>query len=107
MAASQDDLMSPDASPGALSRRSGVRRVNNWPMYIIGATALGFLIIMALVASDRANQQNKTVENDKDKGGNSSVFAQQIQGMDQDGIVPSKLTPLDMPVLAVAPAKAG
>ncbi|WP_425327712.1 TrbI/VirB10 family protein [Pseudomonas nitroreducens] len=106
MAASQDDLMSPDASPGALSRRSGVRRVNNWPMYIIGATALGFLIIMALVASDRANQQNKTVENDKDKGGNSSVFAQQIQGMDQDGIVPSKLTPLDMPVLDDRPAQA-
>jgi hypothetical protein len=30
------DQMAPDASPGEVSKKSGVRRVNNMPMYILG-----------------------------------------------------------------------
>jgi type IV secretion system protein VirB10 len=32
--------MAPDASPGAVSKKSGVRRVNNMPMYILGRRLL-------------------------------------------------------------------
>lgn len=100
---SMNDAMSPDASPGTLSRSSGVRRVNNWPMYIIGGGAMIFLLIMLLVAADRAEQQNKPVEKDAEKAGNSSLFAQQIRGIDQDGIVPEKAEPLALPTLDEKP----
>jgi len=30
------DQMAPDASPGEVSKKAGVRRVNNMPMYILG-----------------------------------------------------------------------
>ncbi|ATH84156.1 conjugal transfer protein TrbI [Ectopseudomonas mendocina] len=96
---SKNNAMSPDASPGTLSRHSGVRRVNNWPMYIIGGAAMVFLLIMLLVAADRAEQQNKPAEKDSEKAGNSSLFAQQIRGIDLDGIVPEKAEPLVMPRL--------
>ncbi|MEE9102994.1 MULTISPECIES: TrbI/VirB10 family protein [Pseudomonas] len=102
---SKNDAMSPDASPGTLSRSAGVRRVNNWPMYIIGGAAMVFLLIMLLVAADRAEQQNKPAEKDAEKGGNSSLFAEQIKGIDQDGIIPSKAEPPAIPTLDEKPAQ--
>lgn len=102
---SSNDAMSPDASPGTLSRRSGVRRVNNWPMYIIGGAAMLFLLIMLLVAADRAEQQSKPAEKEAEKGGNSSLFAQQIKGIDQNGIIPSKAEPPALPTLDDKPAQ--
>jgi type IV secretory pathway VirB10-like protein len=35
-----NEQMSPDASPSTLSRRPGVRRVNNLPMYLIGGVMI-------------------------------------------------------------------
>ncbi len=35
--------MSPDASPGQLSKGAGVRRVNNVPLYLLGSTMAIFL----------------------------------------------------------------
>ncbi|WP_212630913.1 TrbI/VirB10 family protein [Pseudomonas sp. KB-10] len=102
---SKNDAMSPDASPGTLSRNSGVRRVNNWPMYIIGGAAMVFLLIMLLVAADRAEQQNKPAEKNAEKAGNSSLFAQQIRGIDLDGIVPEKEEPLVVPTLEEKPVQ--
>ena len=101
---SKNDVMSPDASPGKLHRNSGVRRVNNWPIYLIGAAAMVFLLIMLLVAADRAEEQDKPEEKKAEKAGNSSMFAQQINGMDQDGIIPSKVEPPAMPTLDDTPA---
>ena len=49
-----EEQMSPDASPGEVSRRSGVRRVNNLPVYLVGGVMTVFLIVMVLVAADRA-----------------------------------------------------
>jgi len=54
-----EDQMSPAASPGELSRKSGVRRVNNLPVYLVGGVMTVFLAIMVLVAADRNAQQNK------------------------------------------------
>jgi type IV secretion system protein VirB10 len=101
---SSNDVMSPDASPGKLNRKSGVRRVNNWPMYLIGGAAMVFLLIMLLVASDRAEEQDKPEKKTAEKAGNSSMFAQQINGMDQDGIIPSKAQPPVVPKLDDTPA---
>ena len=47
----QADQMAPDASPGAVSKKSGGRRVNNMPMYILAAALGAFLLVMMLVAA--------------------------------------------------------
>jgi hypothetical protein len=52
------DQMAPDTSPGEVSKKSGVRRVNNMPMYILAAALGAFLLVMMLVAADRAAKQN-------------------------------------------------
>lgn len=62
-----NDAMSPDASPGKLNRSSGVRRVNNWPMYIIGAATAIFLLIMMLVAADRSGEQSEPKDKKSEK----------------------------------------
>lgn len=94
-----EDQMSPDASPGTAIKNSGVRRVNNWPMYLLGGTLLTFLVVMMLVASDRAEQQSKPAEKAAEKGGNSSLFAQAITGGHMDGMIPDgTVTPPAIPV---------
>ena len=93
-----DEQMSPDASPGEVSRKSGVRRVNNLPMYLIGGVMTVFLGIMVLVAADRAAQQNKPNSGPKEKGGNTSLFASEIAGTQKDGIIPAAAAaPLQVP----------
>ncbi|MDD4616143.1 MAG: TrbI/VirB10 family protein [Alphaproteobacteria bacterium] len=82
--------MSPDASPGELSGKTGVRRVNNMPLYLVGAALLVFFVIMAIVASDRAAQQNKSAQSPKDKGGNTTNLANDVIGGYKDGIIPAK-----------------
>ena len=93
------DHMSPDASPGEVSKKSGVRRVNNWPMFILGGAALVFLLVMMLVASDRAAQQNAPAEAKIEKGGNSSIFAKEIAEGHDGGIIPDATEPPAIPQL--------
>ncbi|MBP9806534.1 MAG: TrbI/VirB10 family protein, partial [Candidatus Accumulibacter sp.] len=101
-----EEQMAPDASPGEVSRKSGVRRVNNLPMYLIGGVMTVFLGIMVLVAADRAAQQHKPNGGPKEKGGNTSLFASEIAGTQKDGIIPpAAAKPLQVPELA-APATA-
>lgn len=87
--------MAPDASPGEATKRTGVRRVNNVPVYMIGALMAAFLLIMAMVAADRKAKQNLT-EDEKHKGGNTSMFAQEIAG-DQTGGIIAPLMPPELP----------
>ncbi|NMQ07949.1 TrbI/VirB10 family protein [Candidatus Accumulibacter phosphatis] len=101
-----EDQMSPGASPGELSRKSGVRRVNNLPVYLVGGVMTVFLAIMVLVAADRAAQQNKPNAGPKEKGGNTRLFASEIAGDQKDGIIPpAAAKPLQVPELS-APATA-
>ena len=93
-----EDLMNPDVSPDSVT--SGVRRVNNVPLYIIGAAVFIFLIVMMLVAADRADQQNRPEDTSKDKGGNASMFANQIAGNQGDGLIAEKTKPLEVPELS-------
>ncbi|WP_347990368.1 TrbI/VirB10 family protein [Methylomonas sp. AM2-LC] len=96
--AAHEDLMNPDVSPNSVT--SGVRRVNNVPLYIIGVAVLVFLIVMMMVAADRADQQNRPEEASKDKGGNASMFANQIAGDQGDGLIAEKTKPLEVPALS-------
>ena len=93
------DQMAPDASPGAVSKKSGVRRVNNLPMYLLAGVLGLFLLVMALVAADRSAKQNAPATGPQERAGNTSMFAKEIAG-DQDGgmVAPAQaLTPPDMP----------
>jgi hypothetical protein len=97
----QVDLMSPDASPGQVIK-TGVRRVNNRPIYLIGGALTVFLIIMVLVATERANHQSQPNDKPKEKGGSTSLFAAEIVGSHLDGIIPAvdRSTPPSMPALS-------
>lgn len=107
------DHMSPDASPAAPSRKTGVRRVNNIPMYLVGGALALFLIVMALVAMDRARKQNAPAPDQKAKAGNTAMFAKEIAGDQTGGIVaPSKPPVVPVPIakpdnLDVPPAPPG
>ncbi|MCU7927506.1 MAG: TrbI/VirB10 family protein [Candidatus Thiodiazotropha sp. (ex Dulcina madagascariensis)] len=83
-----DDQMTPEASPGAVGKKAGVRRVNNMPMYIIGGVLVAFLLMMILVAMDRASQQGMVEEEEKPVGPNMAL----AQGMvgDKEGIIPAE-----------------
>ena len=101
----QADQMAPDASPGAVSKKSGVRRVNNMPMYILAAALGAFLLVMMLVAADRAAKQNAPAQGAAEKAGNTSMFAKEIVG-DRDGGTVEAASPLKPPELATGPDSA-
>ena len=105
MSTNTEDEMSPDASPGSKSsKRSGVRRVNNMPLYLIGAGLGAFLLIMLLVASDRAAKQNGPMQAAaQKKAGDTNNFAKEIAGNQKDGIVQAKAAPLVVPDLNAPP----
>lgn len=78
--------MSPDASPGQ-TKKTGVRRVNNMPMFIGAGALLAFMAVMMMVAADRAAQQNAEAEATSERAGSTSMFAHEIAGDLTDGIV--------------------
>jgi type IV secretory pathway VirB10-like protein len=90
--------MSPDASPVKVNTQSGVRRVNNMPLYLV-LSALGvFLVVMVLVAIDRSEKNQKTVKVAEKGGGDSSRSAKDIIGDRRDGVVKAKpVAPPDSP----------
>lgn len=104
------EQMAPDASPGEMPKRAGVRRVNNMPLYILGAVLGAFLLVMMLVAMDRAKQQQQVaVESDKPVG-SSTMFAQGIAGKETNGIIPAAVPPVpeigevtDSPIIIAKP----
>lgn len=98
MNVSETDPMSPDASPDQVSKRSGVRRVNNLPVYIVGGSMSVFLLVMVLVAADRAAQQNRPPDGKDEKAGSTSMFANELAGSQKDGIIPAaKAAPPTVP----------
>lgn len=99
------DQMAPDASPGEVSKKAGVRRVNNMPMYILGSVLLAFVVVMALVAADRAAKQNAPADGPKEKAGNTSMFAKEIAGDKTGGLI-EPASPLNVPDMPTKPASA-
>lgn len=97
-----EDFMSPDASPGDISGRSGVRRATHLPLYLVGGATLIFLIIMVMVAADRAAKQSRMAdETDQEKVTNTSLAANEITGKYTGGIVPTETKPLAIPEQAM------
>lgn len=84
------EKMSPDASPGKLNK-TGVRRVNNLPLFIvIGALTL-FVFIIAMVAVKRSEAQNTVQESIKvsrNANNDSSMMAAEIVAGHASGIIP-------------------
>lgn len=106
------DPLSPDTSPVEVKTSSGVRRVNNVPLFlVIGALAV-FLIVMVMVASDRAARQRETPVKAAEKGGgDSSRSARDIIGDRRDGVVTARppaplVIPTD-PMAGAAPSPLG
>ncbi|WP_228892989.1 TrbI/VirB10 family protein [Pseudoduganella aquatica] len=95
---SQSLDMSPDASPGTPTGKSGVRRVNNLPIYILCGLMAAFLAIMALVAADRAEKQRRPPEVKDTNTTSTNMFATELAGQQKDGIIPAaKAAPLVAP----------
>ena len=92
------DPMAPEASPGA----PGVRRVNNVPMYLLASVIALFLIVMALVAVDRAAQQNAPADGLSEPAGNTAIFAYEIAG-DMIGGIIEPVNALVPPVMSDEP----
>jgi type IV secretion system protein TrbI len=98
-----EDALSPALSPGEASARSGVRRVNNLPLFLVGGATLTFLVIMVLVAADRAAKQNRVGDKTgQEKGGNTSMAAHEIVGNYLSGLIPIATKPLEIPPLPMA-----
>ena len=95
-----EDTMSPALSPGEASARSGVRRVNNLPLFLVGGATLTFLVIMVLVAADRAAKQNRVGDKaEQEKVVNTSMAAHEIAGDYLSGLIPIGTKPLEIPPL--------
>ena len=94
--ASKEDVMSPEASPGQPGK-TGVRRVNNVPMYIVIGMMTAFVLVMVLVALDRAAKQTQPPKAKAEKVENAGMFAKAVAGDRQDGIVPPKVAKASVP----------
>lgn len=86
------DRMSPHGSPAGMGRAAGVRRVNNLPLYIAISAVAAFLLIMVLVAADRAAGQSRPDAVRSENAGSSNAFAQEIAGARKDGIIQAELS---------------
>jgi type IV secretion system protein VirB10 len=73
-------------------------------LYLAGGATLLFLIIMVMVAAERAAKQSRiTDETDNAKITNNSLAANEITGKYTNGIVPTEAKPLDIPEQAMIP----
>ncbi|MDV6348883.1 hypothetical protein R2083_15285 [Nitrosomonas sp. Is35] len=52
-------LFSSNSSPQRVDKNAGVRRVNNLPIVIFGAIMLIFMLLMMIVAMNRAAERNQ------------------------------------------------
>ncbi|WP_207896436.1 TrbI/VirB10 family protein [Nitrosomonas sp. Nm84] len=88
--------MAADTSPDTVSS-SGVRRVNNLPIYIVVGIMLVFLLIMMIVAMNRSDQQNSESKEERTEVGSTNLLAAMITGDFKDGIIEPKIPPPRIP----------
>jgi type IV secretory pathway VirB10-like protein len=100
MGSMNEGHMLPETSPGA-PNKAGVRKVNNMPVYIIGGLIGIFLLVMMLVAADRAEQQNRPADRIAERANNTNMYAKEIAGSHQDGFIKAQedIKPLEIPGL--------
>jgi type IV secretion system protein VirB10 len=81
--------MSPSASPNRLQTKWGVRRANDLPLYLLGVAAAIFLIVIGLVAIDRAKTKHREETAKATAGSNAAMFANEIAGEHKGGMIPA------------------
>ncbi|MCC5791327.1 MAG: conjugal transfer protein TrbI [Legionellaceae bacterium] len=83
-----NDYLSPDTSPQKL-QTSGVKRVNNMPLFIAIGILTIFVVLIALVAQKRAHAQNQAPEPVKLKSSkkNTMSLANEVVGHYQSGMI--------------------
>jgi len=96
-------MLSAETSPDELGKPSGVRRVNNLPLYLVGGGLGMFLLMMGVVGIERANKSQSTTQSLPEKHGDSLQLAASITGSQTDGMVPAAVTsaptaPLVVPI---------
>jgi len=80
----------------------GVRRVNNLPIYIFGGIMLVFMLLMMIVAMNRATENNGNYDNDPaNEAQSSNTFAALITGDYLGGII----EPAKQPEIPELPAE--
>jgi type IV secretion system protein VirB10 len=93
---SMDKRLSPDTSPDTVAKSMGVgvRRVNNLPLYIFGAIMLIFMLLMGIVAMNRATERNHGDDFDRNQDvQSSSNFASLIAKDYIGGMIEPKVQP--------------
>ncbi|MCB1937510.1 MAG: TrbI/VirB10 family protein [Nitrosomonas sp.] len=91
---SHSKLLSPESSPDVVSKSVGVRRVNNLPLYIFGAIMLIFMLLMGIVAMNRATDRNTAYDFDSNHDAQSSSnFANLIAKDYIGGMIEPKVQP--------------
>ena len=93
---STDKLLSPDTSPDTVGKSIGVRRVNNLPLYIFGAIMLIFMLLMMVVAMNRATGYSDSDYADGHDVQSGSHFASLIAKDYIGGIIEPRVQPQDM-----------
>ena len=93
MSHSANPQMSPERSPGSLAPGAGVRRANNIPLYLVIGLMAVVAIVVAMVASDRAQQQAQILKSttgpqQQGKGGGTLALADRIAGSHLSGVIP-------------------
>ena len=93
MSASANPQMSPERSPGSLAPGAGVRRANKIPLYLVSGLIAVVALVVAMVASDRAEQQARLLNSTSgplqhSKGGGTRALADRIAGSHHAGIIP-------------------
>jgi type IV secretion system protein VirB10 len=87
------DPLSPAATPDQLPPKWGVRRVNNLPLYLVGTAAAIFLLVVMLVAMDRANSRHAQESAKAAGNANAALHANEIAGEYQGGMIAPALAP--------------
>lgn len=94
------DLLSPKASPGG-TQKVGTRRANKVPLIIFGIMVFGFLVITAMVAVKRAEQQNEPAEGEVKTARSATAAAKEFASGVTEGMIPAA-----KPVASPEPNKA-
>ncbi|MER2512520.1 MAG: TrbI/VirB10 family protein [Nitrosomonas ureae] len=87
-------LLSPDSSPDVVSKSVGVRRVNNLPIVIFGAIMLIFMLLMMIVAMNRAAERGQYDSDANSDIQSSNSFASLIAKDYIGGIIEPKIQPV-------------
>lgn len=84
-------LLSLDSSPERVEKGTGVRRVNNLPIVIFGAIMLVFMLLMMIVAMNRAAERNQLPTDDNKDVQSSQSYATLIARDYIGGIIEPKI----------------